>query len=129
MQKKEIGESGEIYCANRLQEQGYIILKQNFHSRYGEIDIIARHKHSLVFIEVKTRTKETIDQAQLSITFSKQKKLTKTAMYFLKDFETTEDILEYRFDVIIVIKKEKKPIYMKHFVNAFPPAEVGDFFA
>ena len=128
MKKRELGISGEDYCSAKLQEQGYEILQRNFYSQYGEIDIIARDKNSIVFLEIKTRTKESIEQAQCSITYSKQKKLTKTAMYFMKDYSNTTDFLEFRFDVII-IKKENNQIFMKHFKNAFPPAEVGDFFA
>jgi putative endonuclease len=127
MQKKQLGSSGETHCVNYLKERGYEILKQNFHSPYGEIDIIAKEGHHLVFIEVKTRTKESIDKAKYSITYSKQKKITKTAMYFLQDF-VDKEIREYRFDVII-LKKEGNTIDLEHFKDAFPPAEVGDFFA
>jgi len=125
--KKQLGKSGEEHCIQKLIEQGYEVLHKNFYSPYGEIDIIAKDRHHLVFIEVKTRTKETVDQAKYSITYSKQKKITKTAMYFLQDFQNT-DIKEYRFDVII-LKKEDEHIEVNHFKDAFPPAEVGDFFA
>ena len=128
MQKKIIGKFGEDYCASKLCEQGYEILERNFHSRYGEIDIIAKHKHYIIFIEIKTRTKENIEQAQSSISTLKQKKLTKTAMYYLKDFPYTDELIEFRFDVII-LQKENNEVFMKHFENAFSPAEVGDFFA
>jgi len=127
MEKKELGKSGEEYCTNHLLKQGYEILRRNFFSPYGEIDIIAKYKQYLVFIEVKTRTHESIEQTQCSISQNKQKKITKTAMYFLKDFQDNE-IIEYRFDVII-IKKENTRIHIKHFKNAFTPSEVGDFFA
>ena len=123
MSKKQLGKSGEEHSIQSLIKQGYEIIQQNFHSPYGEIDIIARDRHHLVFIEVKTRTKESVDHAKYSITYSKQKKITKTAMYFLQNYSNPE-ILEYRFDVIILKNND-----MNHFINAFPPAEVGDFFA
>jgi len=121
--KKQLGKLGEGCCVQYLVGLGYEILQQNFYSPYGEIDIIAKDGHNLVFVEVKTRTKESIDGAKYSITYSKQKKITKTAMYFLKDF-IDEDVLEYRFDVMIV-----KSGTIHHFANAFLPVEVGDFFA
>ena len=127
MEKKQLGKSGEDYCANHLQNEGYEILERNFHSPYGEIDIIAKDGHHLVFIEVKTRSKDSVDHTKLDITYSKQKKITKTAMFFLVNYHNPE-ILEYRFDVII-LKKEEKHLDINHFKNAFPPAEVGDFFA
>ena len=128
MKKKEIGKFGEDFCANMLSDQGYDILKRNFYSPYGEIDIIAKHLHYIVFIEIKTRTKESIEQAQASISQKKQRKITKTAMYFMKDFIHPAEFLEFRFDVIIV-KKKQDQLSIKHFENAFLPAEVGDFFA
>ena len=125
--KKQLGKSGEEHCIQNLLEQGYEVLHKNFYSPYGEIDIIAKDKHNLVFIEVKTRTKESVDHAKYSITHNKQKKITKTAMYFLQNFQNNE-IREYRFDVMI-LKKEGDIIEINHFKDAFPPAEVGDFFA
>ena len=128
MKKKEIGKFGEDYCSARLLEKGYEILKRNFYSPYGEIDIIAKYQQYIIFIEIKTRTKESIEQAQSSISLNKQKKITKTAMYYLKDFSPQDELIEFRFDVII-LKKINNEIQMKHFENAFLPAEVGDFFA
>ena len=126
MKTKEIGKSGEDFCVQKLAEHGYEILQRNFHSPWGEIDIIAKYQGYLVFIEVKTRTRESIENATLSVSYRKQAKITKTAMYFLKDFHDSS-IEEYRFDVIIV-KKEKSTISFRHFENAFLPVEVGDFF-
>jgi len=110
-----------------LKNEGYTILAQNYHSPYGEIDIIAIGGNSLCFIEVKTRTKASLDHTKASITRSKQKKITRTAMFFLVNFHNPE-ILEYRFDVII-LQKNLSTFNVHHIPNAFPTAEVGDFFA
>ena len=139
MKKQIIGKSGEDYCVQQLENEGYVILERNYRSRYGEIDIIAKDGHFLVFIEVKTRTKDTVDHTKTDITYSKQKKITKTAMFFLVNYHNPE-ILEYRFDVIICtyiksgncvsdVDLNKYNLELNHFKNAFPPAEVGDFFA
>ena len=126
-QKHALGKEGEEYTINALRAQNYEIVQKNYRSPYGEIDIIARDGHFLVFIEVKTRTNETIEQAQKSITYHKQKKITKTAMCFIHSYQDSE-IKEYRFDVVI-IKKEKDRYDTHHLKDAFPPAEVGEFFA
>ena len=123
----QTGKTGEEWCLNKLQEEGYRILEKNYHSPWGEIDIIAKEGASLVFIEVKTRTKESVDHTKYSITKSKQTKITKTAMAFLVNFNDPE-VQEYRFDVII-LKKTGNHLDINHFKNAFPPAETGDFFA
>ena len=53
MESYEQGISGEEIAENYLKKQGFVIVKRNFHSQQGEIDIIARDKDCLVFIEVK----------------------------------------------------------------------------
>jgi len=56
MNNKDKGNLGETLAAEYLQALGYEILERNWHySRYGEIDIIARDKNTLVFVEVKAR--------------------------------------------------------------------------
>ena len=125
--KHTLGKAGEQHCITHLTQNGYHIVNQNYRSRYGEIDIIAIYKHFLVFIEVKTRTNEPLDHILTSITYSKQKKITKTALYFIQDYKNS-DILEYRFDVMI-LQKDGDSFSVHHYENAFLPAEVGDFYA
>ena len=124
--KHVLGKVGEQHCIAYLAKNGYNVINQNYHSRYGEIDIIAIYKHFLVFIEVKTRTNEELDHILTSITHSKQKKITKTALYFLKDYQNN-DVQEYRFDVMI-LQKDGESFIVHHYENAFLPAEVGDFY-
>ena len=52
--RKELGNKGEDIAVRYLEDQGYKILKRNFRSRYGEIDIICSRAKSVVFVEVKT---------------------------------------------------------------------------
>ena len=125
MQSHSLGKSGEAQCMQYLLDRNYKILQQNFRSPYGEIDIIAKDRQYLVFKEVKTRATSNLDKAKWDITYSKQKKITRTAMCFLSDFNDPE-IEEYRFDVMILVQSgDEKEIH--HLINAFPPAEVGDF--
>ena len=57
MNKDNIGFEGENIACNYLESQGYKIIDRNFICNSGEIDIIAKYKEELVFVEVKTRTK------------------------------------------------------------------------
>lgn len=52
---KKTGKLGESYVIHYLISNGYAVLKQNYYTRYGEIDIIAKKSGKLFFIEVKTR--------------------------------------------------------------------------
>ena len=53
--KKKLGDRGEDYTARYLEKQGFHIVERNWHSRYGEIDIIAENEEYLLFVEVKSR--------------------------------------------------------------------------
>src|SRR3989339_682645 len=54
-QRQKLGDLGEEIASNYLKKKGYKILERQYKSQYGEIDIIAEHKKTLVFVEVKAR--------------------------------------------------------------------------
>lgn len=117
--KQNIGKSGEEIAANYLLKKGYKILFRNYHSQFGEIDIIALDKDTLAFIEVKTRSSN-FETAFSSVSFSKQQKLTKTALDFLSKNYEYEDFLT-RFDVIVVLFDRQEEYRIKHMKDAFLP--------
>ena len=94
----DLGTWAESYAAELLENKGYQILARNFHSRFGEIDLIALLNKELVFVEVKARSNQTRGSAVDMITLSKQKKVFKTACVYLQQNEQFER-LYYRFDV------------------------------
>ena len=71
--KQEIGKKGETVAVRYLKKQGYRIIEQNYRSKAGEIDIIAREKQSLVFVEVKTRSSRSFGSPKWAITAKKTK--------------------------------------------------------
>ncbi len=115
---KQIGLTGERKAKEFLISNNYEILKTNFHSPYGEIDIIAQDDETLVFIEVKTRSGD-LDTALRSISISKRRKLSKTASYFLSKNDTFYDMFT-RFDVIVILN-DKAHTSLKHIKEAFVP--------
>ena len=115
---KRIGSKGEKKAKDFLISNNYKIIKTNFHSPYGEIDIIAQDGEILVFIEVKTRSSD-LDSALNSISVSKRKKISKTASYFLSKNDTFYDMFT-RFDVIIILNS-RTHTSLKHIKEAFVP--------
>jgi putative endonuclease len=101
MQKKELGKRGENLALRFLKKRGYRIIEQNYVCKMGEMDLIAKEKDTLVFIEVKTRTSTTFGPPQLAVTSSKQRQLSKVALYFLKE-KKLEDV-KARFDVVAIL--------------------------
>lgn len=77
------GKLGEDLAASYLAKHGYRILSRNFHTRYGEIDLIAMKGRSLIFVEVKTRGNDNFGAPIDSVTRSKLAKLRLASEYYL----------------------------------------------
>ncbi len=101
MEKKELGRKGEALALRYLKKQGYQIIETNYVCKLGEMDIIAKERDTLVFIEVKTRTSTTFGPPQLAVNVAKQRQLSKVALAFLKE-KRLEDV-KARFDVVAIL--------------------------
>lgn len=106
---KLLGDKGERKTAAYYRKQGYTICAQNYRTRQGEIDIIAQKEKQLVFIEVKTRSKNTIAAPCEFVTPAKQRKLILAAQAYLQ--EINNDALCVRFDVAEVFADEGNRIH------------------
>ena len=95
-----VGEIGEKIADKYLVENGYQIIKKNFRCKQGEIDIIAKDKNEIVFVEVKTRTNEKYGRASEAVNKIKKIHMKKSAAIFLK--ENNFSRFTIRFDVIEV---------------------------
>ena len=104
MQNKKLGNLGEEIAVNYLKEQGLKILETNFYCRQGEIDIIAKEKDEIVFVEVKTRTSKTFGNPVDAITSVKKLHIYKTARYYLYKYHLKN--VGIRFDVVEVLLEE-----------------------
>lgn len=120
MDKDGVGKKGEEFCKKHYSSKGYDIIASNYHSKFGEIDLIAQNKDTLVFVEVKTRGEGQILDAKDAVTLSKQKKIILTAMKFL---ESNKEEINIRFDVFEVIHKEGKLTKFRKIENAFEADE------
>lgn len=89
----------EARAKDYLKKQGLREFQFNYHSRYGEIDLIAKDRETLVFIEVRYRKKQKHGSAAATVNFHKQQKLIKTAQHYLQKNGLTNQV-PCRFDVI-----------------------------
>ena len=99
MDRQQIGKDAEQKALAYLKRQGLKLISQNYHCRFGEIDLIMQDKEQLVFIEVRSRRHRNWGGAVLSVDVHKQKKLIKTASYFLSQ-QKSSNLPVCRFDVI-----------------------------
>lgn len=94
-----LGQWAEQQAAVILRQQGFDILWRNYHSFYGEIDLIVSRGQELVFVEVKARSKSRYGRAQEVVSLSKQQKIIRTASIFLNQYAAYANFY-CRFDVI-----------------------------
>lgn len=99
--RQETGRAGEELVARTLAGQGWEIIARNWRTRQGEIDIIAREKDAIVFIEVKTWPHGEQADLELVIGERKQKRMAETAKCFLGAHRQYNGMY-VRFDVVLV---------------------------
>jgi putative endonuclease len=112
--KIKTGNKGEDLAANFLTEKGYEIVARNYRYKHAEIDIIARLKNFLVFVEVKTRSSSAFGEPENFVNKHKAGKIMEGAEQFMIDNAYHGNI---RFD-IISIKLSTTPS-LEHFEDAF----------
>ena len=93
-----LGIQGEVRAAEFLRASGYQILRRNYRSKLGEVDIIARDKDTICFIEVKCRLSGKFGKGWEAVSGKKQGQITKAALSFLKENNLLDK--SARFDVV-----------------------------
>jgi len=97
---QQFGEICEAIAVEHLKKHGYRILEQNYRTKFGEIDIIAKDKGAIVFIEVKARRSYRFGNPKWAITPKKQRKISMVALYYLKATKLRD--VRARFDVVAI---------------------------
>lgn len=96
-----VGREGEDAAVAFVRKKGYRILEKNYRTVFGEIDIIARDRDVLVFIEVKTRTDNSFGSPYEAVHKRKREKIRKVALCFMKKLRKE---VPARFDVLSIEK-------------------------
>ena len=115
--KQEFGNIGEKLAAQYLKRKGYNILSRNHFTPLGEIDIICKHKNTLIFVEVKTSQSNKYGLPLERVNEKKQRKITQCALCFIKSEKFFDS--DYRFDVVGVTQAPNEKEQITHIQNAF----------
>ena len=102
MNRAEIGRRGEAVAARYYQKQGCTLLVHNYRVKMGEIDLILREPDgTLVFCEVKTRAKDSLDTPAAAVNAAKQRRIIASAAWYLQSTHQSDEPV--RFDVAEVV--------------------------
>ena len=113
-----LGHRGETLACRFLRRNGYKVLYRNFRGRTGgEIDIVCRDNDTLVFVEVKTRTREDFGRPFAAVDRDKQKRIARGGLAWLRLLDNPD--IFFRFDVVEVVIAEGSRPRFELLRNAF----------
>ena len=105
--QQNFGKKSESIATSYLKKHGYKILEQNYRTKLGEIDIIAKDKDALVFVEVKSRISNRFGYPKWAVTPKKQRKISMVALLYIKT--TKQRNVKARFDVVAISSAKDRP--------------------
>ena len=116
LHNKNIGKIGEDMALHYLLSKGYILLKQNYTSRWGELDLIMQKDNKLIFVEVKTKIGNLMGKPHEAITLSKLFHLKRPIQFFLMDRKYKD--FKYALDVVsVTLDAQLQQQNIQHFEN------------
>jgi putative endonuclease len=110
------GERSEHLAARHLKWRGYKIIARNFRAAGAEIDIIAKHRDTIVFVEVKARMRDGFASPELQVDDRKQDRIRRAAEIFASRYHDGEPPM--RFDVV-AISGDGRSRKLEHLKDAF----------
>ena len=111
-----LGKFGEDLACAELTKRGYVVLERRYRRRGGEIDVVARDGHTVVFVEVKAREGQDFGGPAEAVTARKRRRMTQVALDYLARHRLTERAC--RFDVVTIHMEKELPV-VELFQNAF----------
>lgn len=102
------GKFGERIGEDYLKKQGYQILERNVRSPFGEIDLVAFHQSTLVFVEIKTRRDQTFGYPEEAVGEHKKTQLVRLASWYLARHPKLRSAV--RFDVLAIQMEGARPV-------------------
>ncbi len=105
MKRRETGILGEKLAKDFLKKRSYRIVETNYRCPEGEIDIVAKHKDYLVFVEVRTKRSLAFGSPEESITPAKKERMKATAYHYQQTHNNLPSL--WRIDVVAVELNQK----------------------
>ncbi|OCH41642.1 YraN family protein [Aliivibrio fischeri] len=112
--KRAKGEFYELMAQRYLEQHQLTFITRNFQSKTGELDLIMRDQDSFVFVEVKYRNTSNFGSAQEMVTWQKQRKLQRTALFWLMKNKLSVEHTSFRFDVVAIHTQGKEINWIKN---------------
>ena len=120
--RRELGASGEALAADCLERLGFRVIERNVRCGFGEIDLVALDRGTVVFVEVKSNRGPRYGAPEEMVTPAKQRQLTRLATWYLQRRRWLGR--PARFDVIAVDWDADGTPRVRHLANAFPAAGI-----
>ncbi|HET7509819.1 MAG TPA: YraN family protein [Solirubrobacterales bacterium] len=121
--RRRTGQIAEDLVAARLAASGWEIVERNARTRYGELDIVARDNHTLVFIEVKAARAGTSfgpERPILSIDHRKQRQVRRLATAWMQEWRDLPPYDEIRFDAVgVTLDRSDRAVEVDYIKGAF----------
>ena len=112
-----LGNKGEMLAARYLANEGLAVLEYNWRSGHKEIDLIAKERDILVFVEVKTRRNEIYGDIRDAVTPQKMRNIINAAEAYIKRHQIDTTI---RFDIVTIVSNGDS-YKIEHIRDAFYP--------
>ena len=100
MKRRNTGILGENLAKDFLKKKKYKVLETNYRCPQGEIDIVARYKDYLVFVEVRSKTSLDFGSPEESITLTKKERLVNAALHYRQSHSNLPEL--WRIDFVAV---------------------------
>lgn len=118
IERHQLGQDGEGWAESYLQKQGYKILGKNLKSHFGEIDLVAKKKDRLHFVEIKTRSDRSYGSPLEAISERKKYKIKKTAEFLLLKNPPWRQLIPF-FSVLAIEKDQENEFKIEFIEDAF----------
>ena len=115
--RQKLGEKGEKLAEKFLRRKGFRVRARGYRCRWGEIDLIAQHKDSIVFIEVRTQSSDRFGSAYDALTSAKKLHVRRAAKHYLQKYRLTDK--PYRYDFIQIVINKTDPPQIEHIEDVF----------